>query len=70
MVRTVEAVIDPHGNVRLLEPLELPGVRRALVLILEEPGANDAAVLSERALAKDWDKPEEDAAWSHLQPPR
>jgi hypothetical protein len=40
------------------------------VLILEEPGANDAAVLSERALAKDWDKPEEDAAWSHLQPPR
>ena len=70
MIRTVEAVIDPHGNVRLLEHVELSGVRRAFVMILEDTGANDAAVLSERALAKDWDKPEEDAAWSHLQPPR
>ena len=70
MIRTVEAVIDPHGHVKLLEPVELPGVRRAFVMILEDPSANDAAVLSERALAKDWDRPEEDAAWSHLQPPQ
>lgn len=70
MVRTVEAVIDPRGNVRLLEPVELPGVRRAFVMILEDASTNDTALLSERALAKDWDKPEEDAAWSHLQPPR
>lgn len=70
MIRTIEAVIDPHGNVRLLEPVELPGVRRAFVMILEDHGANDAAVLSEGALAKDWERPEEDAAWSHLQPPQ
>ncbi|MEW6348732.1 MAG: hypothetical protein AB1646_06690 [Thermodesulfobacteriota bacterium] len=28
----------------------------------------ETALLSEPALAEDWDRPEEDAAWSHLQP--
>ena len=71
MIRTVEAVIDEHGNVRLLETVEIAGARRALVTILEdEPAASvpESALLSERALAEDWNKPEEDAAWSHLQP--
>ena len=71
MIRTVEAVIDEHGNVRLLETVEVAGARRALVTILEdEPAVNVslAALLSERALAEDWNKPEEDTAWSHLQP--
>jgi hypothetical protein len=71
MIRTVEAVIDPHGNVHLLEEIQLPGPRRALVMILEDtPGANETALLSEAALAADWSRPEEDAAWSHLQPAR
>ena len=35
-MRTVEATIDKSGNVRLLEPLELPQTHRALVTILEE----------------------------------
>lgn len=70
MIRTVEAVIDEHGNVRLLEPIHLPAVRRALVMILEEnpvPGVHESALLSEAALAEDWNQPEEDGAWSHLQ---
>jgi len=33
-----------------------------------EPRADEAALLSETALAEDWDRPEEDAAWSYLQP--
>jgi hypothetical protein len=37
MIRTIEAVIDASGNVQLLEPIQLKGVRRALVTILEEP---------------------------------
>lgn len=41
MIRTVEAVIDEHGNVRLLEPVHLPAARRALVMILEEHQARD-----------------------------
>ena len=70
MIKTVEAVIDEQGNVRLLEPVR-PGVaRRALVTILEErpmTRAAESALLSEPALAEDWNRPEEDEAWSHLQ---
>ena len=46
--------------------------RRALVTVLDEPAAvpGEAALLAEAALAVDWSRPEEDAAWSHLQPER
>jgi hypothetical protein len=70
MFRTVEAVIDKRGRVRLLEPVELEGEHRALVTILnEEPAVhgNESALLSEAALAGDWNRSEEDTAWSHLQ---
>ena len=69
-MRTVEAVIDQRGSVRLLEPVALTDERRALVTILdEEPitSSRETALLSEAALAEDWNRPEEDAAWSHLQ---
>ncbi|HLJ56983.1 MAG TPA: hypothetical protein VKT77_18225 [Chthonomonadaceae bacterium] len=69
MIRTLEAAVDEHGTVRLLETVTLPQERRALVTILEEPPifAHETALLSEAAL-QDWSRPEEDAAWSHLQP--
>ena len=70
MIKTVEAVVDEQGNVRLLEPVHLPSARRALVTILENEPITivaETALLSEPALAQDWDRPEEDAAWSHLQ---
>jgi len=68
MIRTVEAVIDPSGNVRLLSDVHLSAPRRALVTILDDgPQGEETARTSERALA-DWARPEEDAAWSHLQP--
>ena len=71
MIRTVEAIIDENGQVQLLEEVRLPGARRAFVTILEEaPRTNvsETALLSEPVLAKDWERPEEDEAWSHLQP--
>ena len=70
MIKTVEAIIEQGGVVRLLESVPLDGARRALVTILdEEPHAhpNETALLSEAALA-DWNRPEEDAAWAYLQP--
>lgn len=70
MIRTFEAVIDEQGNVRLLEPVHLASARRALVTILEDrasAGVSESALLSEAALAQDWNRPEEDEAWSHLQ---
>jgi hypothetical protein len=42
----------------------------ALVTILDEAHpvvSAETALLSEPALAADWNRPEEDAAWSHLQ---
>ena len=70
MIQTVEASIDETGNVRLTEPLRLPSVCLALVTILNESDrlpVSETALLSEAALAADWDRPEEDAAWAHLQ---
>jgi hypothetical protein len=70
MIRTVEAVIDEHGNVRLLEPVRPTSTRRALVTILEEEPVAETALLGEAALREDWNRPEEDAAWAHLQSAR
>ena len=70
MLRSIEGIIDEQGNVRLLEPVRLPCARRAIVTILEdEPGVgfSDMTLVSEPVLAEDWNRPEEEAAWSHLQ---
>jgi len=70
MIQTVEAVIDKQGKVQLLQSVNLPENRRALVTILEEKPTvvvSETALLSEAALAEDWNRPEEDEAWSYLQ---
>ena len=71
MLKTIEAIIDKNGTVRLLETIQLTKPRRALVTILDEETTEDrsnlSALLSEKALAVDWNKPEEDEAWAHLQ---
>ena len=71
MLQAVEAVIDEQGQVRLLASVTLSAARQALVIILEEVpsiSTHELALLSEQALAEDWNRPEEDTAWSHLQP--
>jgi hypothetical protein len=70
MIQTVEAVVDAAGRVQLLGDVHVAGPRRALVTVLDEPAAvpGEAALLAEATLAVDWNRPEEDAAWSHLQP--
>ena len=73
MIQTVEAVIDEQGRVHLLEEVKVPEARRALVTILEDAPSvsiSETALLSEQTLAEDWNRPEEDEAWSHLQPGR
>jgi hypothetical protein len=72
MIQTVEAVVDETGHVRLLGVVRVDGPRRALVTVLEEPAVmpGEPALLAEEALAADWSRPEEDAAWSHLQSAR
>ena len=118
MIRTIEAIVDKHGNVHLLEAVTLPTARRAFVIILDEPPSPlatlygefadedralaeegmteygqalaiedevegktrpgeetsspqlETGLLSENALAEDWNRPEEEEAWSYLQPVR
>ena len=67
MLRTLRALVDANGTVRLLEPLRLSGTRRALLTILEERTPASGALLSESALAVDWVSAKEDAAWEFLQ---
>ncbi len=68
-MRTLEAIINEEGQIRLLEPIEGGSKRRAIVVVLGEAGMTfeETAALTENAL-EDWNRPEEDAAWSHLQP--
>ena len=73
MIRTIEAVVGPEGDVRLLQPVHLTEMRRALLTILDEEPltkVSECALLSEAALAEDWNRPEEDKAWAHLQQAR
>jgi hypothetical protein len=61
-------VIHPDGKICLLGELQISGACRALVTVLEESAAvpGETALLSEAALS-DWNRPEENAAWAHLQ---
>ena len=69
MFQTIEGVIDQNGKLRIFEKIKLPQSRRVIITILnEEPSDEfaDLALLSEPALARDWERSEEDEAWSHL----
>ncbi len=67
MLKAVEATIEANGEIRLHEPVHLTHSCRAIVTIFEEPLVSESALLSQPALAQDWERPEEDIAWSHLQ---
>lgn len=65
MTRAIEVEIDEAGGIHLVDPtLKLPQGRA--ILTWPENERIYPALMSERALA-DWLRPEEDAAWEHLQ---
>ena len=65
MFPTIEAEVDAEGRIRPKESISLLPGSRVLITVLESEGL-ESALLSEPALAADWQRPEEDAAWSHL----
>ncbi len=67
MLRTIEVEIDAAGRVHLLEFASKFPAGRALLTLLA-PSVDEALQLAEPALAEDWLRPEEEAAWAHLQP--
>jgi len=69
MLQAVEGMIDQEGMLKVLGDVTLPKSRRVIITILDEEPSDEAvnlALLSETALARDWERPEEDEAWSHL----
>ncbi|HPA47742.1 MAG TPA: hypothetical protein PLZ55_09370 [bacterium] len=72
MLKSVEAIIEKDGEVRLQEPIRLSTPCRAIVTILDEQSdmIAETALLSEAVLSEDWIRPEEEEAWSHLQKDR
>ncbi len=67
MLRTIEVQIDTAGRVHPLEFFRQLPAGRALLTLLT-PSVDETLQLAEPALAEDWLRPEEDAAWAHLQP--
>ena len=69
MLQTIEVEIDASGHVHPLELAQTIPAGRALLTLLK-PSVDEALQLADAALAEDWLKPEEEAAWAHLQPAR
>jgi len=68
-LQAVEGLIDENGTLKILGNVTLPKSRRVITTILDEEPSDEAvdlALLSEAALAQDWERPAEDQAWSHL----
>ncbi len=69
MLQSIEGFTDKKGKLRIRDKIDLPKSRRVIITILDEEPSDELtnlALLSESALARDWERPEEDAAWSHL----
>jgi len=67
MARTMEVEVDAAGKIHPLAPEAKPPQGRAL-LTWQTPNDQEQLHISEASLAEDWLRPEEDAAWAHLQP--
>lgn len=69
MRHTLEAVLQADGVLRFLVLVRLTESQRVLVTFTQPlDEAVDGAGASQRSLAVDWLRDEEDAAWAHFQP--
>ena len=60
--------IDPDGHVNTDRPLPITRTTKVILTLVIDDGAEpDLALASEAALAKDWNREEEDEAWATLQ---
>lgn len=69
MLHTLEAVLEPDGALRFLEPVRIQRAQRVLVTFTQpQEEVADTATASEASLAVDWLLDDEERAWAHLQP--
>jgi len=67
-MKALEATIERDGRIHFREQVKLPPSCRVIVTFLDsQHDVPETALLSEATLGKDWNRPEEDAAWEHLQ---
>lgn len=66
MDKFLRGYVDEYGNIQLPGEVHLTPGQHVLVAI-SPASFSETARLSEAALARDWSRPEEDEAWSHLQ---
>jgi hypothetical protein len=69
MEKLYEAIVESDGRIRLNTSVHLEKGLRVLVAIPQTDLDTSVSgiALSGPALAADWNKPEEDDAWAHLQ---
>ena len=72
MLQTIEAIVDEQGAIHLAKPVGNTKRVRAILTIYDALpyDSGDTALMSESSLAVDWDREEEDVAWSYLQSAR
>jgi len=66
MIQTIEAIIDPTGNVRLLETIHISDVRRALVTILEEAPHLEELEQQSQSMDSPQSSPVPENGWNEL----
>ena len=70
-MKALEATIERDGRIHFREQVKLPLSCRVIVTFLDPtPEVPETTLLSEAKLGRDWNRPEEDAAWAHLQSAR
>jgi hypothetical protein len=72
VMTAVEATLNKDGRVTFAKTIRVTKPCRVIVTFLDSPAPpiSETTLLSEAALAEDWNRPEEDVAWAHLQPER
>ena len=68
-IEAAKSLIGSKLTVPVSERVKLRRKSKALLTILDVAAVDEVTLLSEKAL-EDWNRPEEDKAWAHLQSPR
>ena len=65
----MEVTLRPDGRIDSDQPLSITRPTRVILTMIEEEDGEDIdlGLASESALAKDWNRTEEDEAWAYLQ---
>ncbi len=67
-MKAIEAVVDEQGRIYLAESCRVSGKKRAFLLTMDEESSGLAGAIVSEPTLSDWNRPEEDEAWSYLQP--